>query len=141
MLPFAAGEVGDFDGSVSLGDGFDAEWADGRPGRGVVDVHVRWEAFAQALEEAIDHDEIHAAMAADFLGDFSLARPERMLVLLEVVDGAPRLIFVHAVDVDAGWVVLEDGFGSGDLVDAAVGVRRGDGVLDADGEPGSRFDE
>ena len=67
--------------------------------------------------------------------------PERMLVLLVVVDGAPGFVLIHAVDVDARGIVFEDGLGARDLVDAAVGMRRGNGVLDGDGEAGGGFDE
>jgi len=44
------------------------------------------------LEEAIEHDEVHAAVAAELLRDLAFLLPEGMLMVLEGVDGGPGIL-------------------------------------------------
>src|SRR5947207_10565252 len=86
VLPMTAGEVGEFLRRAAVGHRGHAERPGSRPCGGVVDVQVGAQAFAHALEQAIEHDVIHAAVAAEFLSDLALLGPQRVLVLLPLVE-------------------------------------------------------
>src|SRR5687767_6841061 len=63
-VPIPPREVGEVRGAAAVRDGRLAERGDGGPGGGVVDVLVEGEALAQAVDDAPEHHEVHAAMPA-----------------------------------------------------------------------------
>src|ERR1700722_4359675 len=110
------------------------ERTDGGPGSGVIYIQIRRKPFSHALQQPIEHDEIHAAMSANLCRYLALFLPERMRILLPCINRDIRLIFILPIKVDARRVVLENSFRSGNKVNAIVGVRCRDSVLDRDGE-------
>ena len=68
LVPLAAGEVGHHDRHGAVVDGDFGEFHEGAPFGGVIDVLVQRETVVQAVDEAVVHDEVHAAVAAHFLG-------------------------------------------------------------------------
>src|SRR5262245_1127634 len=129
-LPAAAREIREVHRGRPALDRLDAQVDDRAQRRGVVHVHVRRLALAQALDQAIVLDEVHAAMAGALrlLGDLL---PERMLELRQ--DGVrvlPLILLAAALDVDAARIALKEALRALDHVDAAVGTRQIRAVLD-----------
>ena len=119
FLPSAAGEVGHLDGGAVVGVGDLGEFGDDGPLAGLVDVDVQREAFLQAVAEAQVHEEVHAAVAAETLGELAGFLPEGMTILR--VDFAKLLFvgpaevgrFVLGIEGDAQGIILEDAPGGG----------------------------
>jgi hypothetical protein len=81
-------------------------------------------------------------VAAELARDLALLFPERIFILLfEGVDGGPRLVALLPLEVDARRIVGEDSQGASNGIDAVVGMRIGDVVLEGDGEAIGCFDE
>ena len=79
LVPVAACEVRHGDRHSSVGDAGCSQFAEARPFGGIVHVFVEGQTVLQAVDEAVVHDEVHAAVAAHFLGfglDFLCNRME-----------------------------------------------------------------
>src|ERR1035437_3022099 len=131
-LPLAAGEIRELLRCAAVGDTRLTKRDGSAPGGGVVDIDIGRQSQLHALGEAVRHHVIHAAMAADFFRHLADSLPQRGLVFLliqiERFEGfAPR-----PIDVDARRIIAEDALGAGDQVDAVVGLRAADVVLELD---------
>src|ERR1035437_5657085 len=141
VLPAPAGEIRKRHGRAAFGHGCLAQRARGAPRRGVVDVDVRRDAFADRLDQTVRHHKIHAAVAAQL--------PRQLADLLPVWMLEPRLVGIDrskfflggTVQEDARRIVAEDALGSGDQVNAVVRLRSGDVVLESDHPALGRLDE
>src|SRR5688572_30817048 len=131
LLPAAACEVGELDRCGAFCDGDLADRSRSAPGGGVVDVHVGDESFAYALDEAVAHYVIHPAVAAKLTCSVAHLLPQIMLVLrLILVDILPLMVRFCRFEIDTRGIVAIDAFRSLDEVDAVVGPRACDIVLD-----------
>ncbi len=89
----------------------------------------------QTVAEPQIHQEVHAAMPADLLGDFAAALPQRMLILLthflqlRIAEPTVRL----GLKGNAQRIVRQNALCAGDRIDPAVGPRTGGIVLHHDG--------
>src|SRR5450756_876111 len=83
-LPLAAREIRKLLRRAAIGDTGLAEGDGSAPGRGVVDIDIGRQSQLHALGETVRHDEIHAAMAADFLRHVADSLPQGGLVFLLV---------------------------------------------------------
>src|SRR5207247_7042165 len=107
-LPPAAGEVGHRHRPAALGDRLLTQPRDRAPGRGVVDVLVGGPPAAQAFNEALVHEVVHAPVAALVVAH-ALRLPERVLELLVVLlEGLPLVLLAASLDVDAVGPALDE---------------------------------
>src|ERR1017187_8851121 len=63
--PLATRKIRELNRRAAVGNSRRAEWRDSGPGGCVVDVHVRRQPLAAALQQAVEHDVIHPAVTAD----------------------------------------------------------------------------
>ena len=132
-LQASPGEVGEPHGRAARGHRHLAEGRRSAPGRGVVDVHVGGQAAAHAVDETPAHHVVHASVAA-LLRRLPELGPQRVFVLLLPLLEARPLVFARvAVEEDARRVTAEDALGARHEVDAVVGPRVRDVVLEQDG--------
>ena len=138
LIPVATREVGHLHRHTAIGDGGGGQLTEAGPFGGVVDVLVKRQAMLQAVDEAIVHDEVHAAMSANFLGFlFNLYRDGVEVFFHDHVahlgrNEAVRVEFGAFGQETGGEFVLQhseafDGvfvgkaFGAGKLIQAVVG--------------------
>src|SRR5712692_254567 len=121
--PAAAGEVGHRHRPAALGHRLLAQPRDRAPGRRVVDVLVGGPPAAQALDEALVHQVVHAPVAALVVA-YALRLPQRVLELLVVIlERLPLLLLAPPLDVDAVGPALDEPARALQHADAAVGPR------------------
>src|SRR5947207_390289 len=90
LLPAAAGEIRERYGGAAARNRLLTQGAGRAPGSGVVDVDIGRDSLADALYQTIRHDEVHAAVAAEFARQLAGFLPELVLeARLVRVDGAP----------------------------------------------------
>ena len=68
FIPVAAREIGHGYRHAAVGDRGSRQFAEARPFGGVVNVLVEGQAVLQAVNKAVVHNEVHAAVTAYFLG-------------------------------------------------------------------------
>ena len=83
-----------------------------------------------ALDQAEAHDVVHAAVATELAGQFPLTLPERVLVLLVDLGADKVLAAFLTLDIEARRVVHEDSPAPLNDVQAGVGARQRDRVLE-----------
>ncbi len=156
-LPAAAGEVGALDGHAAFLHGAGGDLKDRRPVGRVIHGHVRRDTLAQAVEHAVVHYEIHASVAANLLAKFTNLTEQRVLVGLHELGeflllvrpfvavilylGVKDRVLVVRIDREAGGVAEERGLGAAEGVDARVGTRAHDVMLDHDGAAELRLND
>src|SRR5207247_4497283 len=93
-------EVRDRHRPAALGHRLLAQSRDGAPGRRVVDVLVGGPPAAQAFNEALVHEVVHAPVAALVVAH-ALRVPERVLELLIILlERLPLVLLAASLDVD-----------------------------------------
>ena len=70
FIPVTACEIRHLNGHSTIGDGGCGQFAEARPFGGVVNVLIERQTIMKAIDEAVVHDEVHAAVASHFLGFF-----------------------------------------------------------------------
>src|ERR1700722_17754829 len=110
LHPLALREVREIDRRTATAHGTHTERSHGRPGSGIIHIHIRRKTLAHALQQPVEHDEVHTAMPAQLCRELALFPPQRMRILLPRLDRHIRLVLVLAVKVNAWWVVLKDAF-------------------------------
>ena len=149
VIPVSAGEVRNFNRSGAVDHRNRAEFGEAAPFGDVIDVQVHGEAVLEAVNNAVVHDEVHAAVAADLLSLFADFLDQRVLIFCD--EGVFRRFREEAVGVEVFVVrnafhfnllafdgvalcrvLVREAERAGELVLTAVRLRRHDVVLDFD---------
>ena len=83
FIPISTSEIGHGYRHAAIGDGGRRQLAEALPFGGVVDVLVEWQTVVKAVDESVVHDEVHAAVAAHFLGFLFNLHGDGMEVVLQ----------------------------------------------------------
>jgi hypothetical protein len=134
VLPMATSEIRKLYRRATQLQGCGAQRAGRRPGCRVVNIHIRRQPFLHTLQQPVKHDVVHPSVAAELLCNFTFFFPQGMLIFLPLINRTPLLLAALAVKVDARRIVGKNSLGACNFVDAAVGLRIGNIMLERDGQ-------
>ena len=149
LVPVPTREVGHSHRSAVVFERHGRQRPDARPFGGIINVLIERQAVVQTVDQAVIHDEIHAAVAADLPGLRLDLHSNRMFVTLHqrlphlpgheavaaqvLVVGHARLRELFGIEgVALNRVFVGEAFRTGQLVHAAVRTRRVDVVFQQD---------
>src|SRR5262249_6202183 len=124
ILPLAACEIRKLDWHTAFCYGHLTKLCRSTPGGCIINIHIWRKPFAQTLNQAIHHNEIHPSVSAFLSRQLTYSFPQRMLILLFVlINNCPLFAAYLTVQIDSRRIISEDALAARNEIDAVIRAR------------------